>query len=146
MRQITEATLVVLGTLLCSGGAASFWQFQLSSPAASLWPLPVLVLIEWMLLGVVAAIAALGDRRSEQSVWTTIRWVVCGGLFGLLILGLFSIGLLVLFAALSFLAAALLAERRYQRNMKVPVGLLTAGTVGNLGLLLTLISLVHIQR
>jgi hypothetical protein len=144
MRQITEWTLVVFGALLCVGGAASFWQSQLSSPDASLWPLPALVLLEWMLLGVMGTIAAFGDQRAERSLWTTIRWAVCGALFGLLILGLFSIGPLVLFAALSFLGAAMLTDHRYQRRVNAPLGVLTAGTVGNVGLLLTLISLAHV--
>ena len=144
MQRITERILVALGASLCIVGATSFWQAQLSSPAASIWPLPALVLIEWMLLGLVGAIAAIGDRRAARSWWTSIRWAVCGALFGLLILGLFSIGPLVLFAALAFLGAVLLADRRYQRNVTVPVGVLTAGTVGNVGILLTLISLAHV--
>ena len=144
MQRLTEWTLIVLGTLLCIGGAASFWQYQASSTVASLWPLPALVLIEWMLLGVVGAIAAVCDRRSEQSLWTNLRWAVCGALFGLLILGIFSIGPLVLFAALSFLGAALLAGRRHQRGLNAQLGVLTVGTVGNVGLLLTLISLAHL--
>lgn len=144
MSRITEWTLVVLGMFLCIGGATSFWQFQKPSPDASLWPLPALVLLEWMLLGVVGAIAAFGDRRSERSLWRTIRWAVCGALFGLLIVGLFSIGPLVLFAALSFLGAATMADRRYQPRVSAPMGVLTAGTVGNVGLLLTLISLAHV--
>jgi hypothetical protein len=144
MRQITEWILVVLGALLCIAGAASFWQSQLSLPDASLWPLPALVLLEWILLGAVGTIAAFGDQRSERSGWTNIRWAVCGALFGLLILGLFSIGPLVLLAALSFLGAAMLADRRYQRRMNAPLGVLTAGTVGNIGLLLTMISLAHV--
>jgi hypothetical protein len=69
-----------------------------------------------------------------------MRWVACGALFGLLILGMFSIGPLVMFAALSFLGAAMLADRRYQRR-RSRLGMLTAGTVGNLALLLMLISL-----
>jgi len=141
MQQIIEWTLVVLGALFCIGGATSFWQSQISSPSASLWPLPALVLIEWMLLGVVSVIAAFGDRRAEPSVWTSIRWLVCGALFGLLILGLFSIGPLVLPAGLSSLAATMLADRRYQRKVNTPLGILTAGTIGNVGLLLALISL-----
>lgn len=144
MQRMTEWILVVLGALLCIVGATDFWQAQISSPAASIWPLPALVLIEWMLLGLVGAIAAIGDRRAARSWWTTIRWAVCGALFGLLIVGLFSIGPLVLFAALAFLGAVMLADHQYQRTVTVPVGVLTAGTVGNIGLLLTLISLAHI--
>ena len=143
MQRITEGILVVLGALLCIGGATSFWQAQLSSPTASLWPLPALVLIEWLLLGVVGVIAAIGDRQSDRSRWTTIRWVACGALFGLVILGVFSIGPLVLLAALTFLSAAIVADRRYQRNVHVRIAMLTVGTVGNVGLLITLISLAH---
>jgi uncharacterized membrane protein HdeD (DUF308 family) len=144
MQQMTEWILVVLGALLCVGGAAGVWQAQLSSPATSLWPLPALVLIEWMLLGALGMIAAFGDRRAERSRWTTIRWLVCGALFGLFILGVFSIGPLIVFAALAFLVAVMLAERERQPSLAVPVGLLTAGTVGNVGLLLTLLNLAHI--
>jgi hypothetical protein len=143
-QRITEWILVVLGALLCIVGATGFWQAQLASPAASIWPLPALVLLEWMLLGLVGAIAAIGDRRAAPSWWTTIRWAVCGALFGLLILGVFSIGPLVLFAALAFLGAVMLTDRRYQRTVTVPVGVLTAGTVGNVAILLTLISLAHV--
>jgi hypothetical protein len=145
MQRLTEWILALLGALLCIGGASGFWQHeQLSSPNASVWPLPALVLIEWLLLGIVGAITTLADRRSAPSVWTTTRWTVCGALFGLLILGGFSIGPLVLLAALTFLGAAILADHRYQRKVRAQVGLLTAGTLGNIGLLLTLISLVHV--
>jgi len=144
MQAITEWILVVLGALLCILGATDFWQAQLASPAAAIWPLPALVLIEWMLLGLLGVIAAIGDRQAARSWWTTLRWAVCGALFGLLIVGIFSIGPLVLFAALAFLGAVMLADRQYQRSVPVPVGVLTAGTLGNVGFLLTLISLAHI--
>jgi hypothetical protein len=144
MQRMVEWILVVLGALLCIAGATGFWQAQLSSPAASIWPLPALVLIEWMLLGLVGLIAAIGDRQAARSWWTTMRWVVCGALFGLLIVGVFSIGPLVLFAALAFLGAIMLAERHYQRNLTVPLGVLTTSTVGNVGILVTLISLAHV--
>jgi hypothetical protein len=141
MQRIIEWSLVVIGALLCVVGASGFWQpEQFVSPAASLWPLPTLVLLEWMVLGIMGAIAAFGDQRDQGAGWATMRWVACGALFGLLILGMFSIGPLVMFAALSFLGAAMLADRRYQRR-RSRLGMLTAGTVGNLALLLMLISL-----
>jgi hypothetical protein len=144
MQRMTEWILVVLGALLCIVGAIGFWQAQLASPAASIWPLPALVLIEWMLLGLLGVIAAIGDRQAARSWWTTLRWAVCGALFGLLIVGIFSIGPLVLFAALAFLGAVMLADRHYQRNLTVPLGVLTAGIVGNVGILVMLISLAHV--
>ena len=143
MQRMTEWILIVLGALLCIGGATGVWHAQLSSPAASLWPLPALILIDWILLGVMGMIAAFGDRRSERSRWITLRWVVCGALFGLLILGIFSIGPVVLLAALAFLGAVMLAERQHQRRVSVPLGVLTTGTVGNIGLLITLIILAR---
>jgi hypothetical protein len=145
MQRVIEWLLALVGALLCIAGAIGFWQHaQRSSPNASVWPLPALVLLEWLLLGIVGAIAAVVDRQSARSVWTTTRWTVCGALFGLFILGGFSIGLLVLFAALAFLGATILADHRYQRNVGAQVGLLTAGTVGNIGLLLLLITLVQV--
>jgi hypothetical protein len=129
MQRLTEWILAVLGALLCIAGAIGFWQqAQQSSPNASLWPLPALVLIEWLFLGIVGAIAALADRQSARSLWTATRWITCGALFGLLILGGFSIGPVVLLAALTFLGAAILADHRYQRTVGAQVGLLTAGT------------------
>lgn len=146
MQRLTEWLLALLGALLCIAGATGFWQHaQRSWPNVSVWPLPALVLIEWLLLGIVGAVATVADRHSARSVWTSARWAVCGALFGLVILGGFSIGPLVLLAALAFLAAAILADHRYQRKVGVQVGLLTAGTVGNIGLLLTLITLVHVE-
>jgi hypothetical protein len=146
MQRLTESILAVLGALLCIAGAIGFWQHaQRSSPDASVWPLPALVLSEWLLLGIVGVIATVADRQSARSMCTTTRWIVCGALFGLAILGGFSIGPLVLLAALAFLGAAILTDHRYQRNAGVQVGLLTAGTLGNIGLLLTLISLVNVS-
>jgi uncharacterized membrane protein HdeD (DUF308 family) len=142
MQRILERSLVVAGALLCIGGAIGFWQAQLSSPTGALWPLPALVLIEWMLLGVVGAIAAFRDHQSDRSRWATLRWVICGGLFGLSILGVFSIGPLVLCAALTFLGAAMLADQRYHRRLR-RVGVLIAGTVGNMAVLLLLVGLAH---
>jgi len=144
MQRLTESILVVLGALLCLGGAIGVWLAQHSMPAASLWPLPALVLLEWMLLGILGMIAAFGDHRLKHSRWRSVRWLVCGALFGLLILGVFSIGPLVLLAALAFLAAVMLAEPEHKRSLTVPVGLLTAGTLGNVSLLLLLLSLAYL--
>src|SRR5215218_14499 len=146
MQRVTEWILALLGALICIAGATGFWQYaQRSWPTVSLWPLPVLVLIEWLLLGIVGGIATVADRQSARSVWTSTRWAVCGALFGLVILGGFSIGPVVVVAALAFLAAAILADHRYQRKVGVQVGLLTAGTVSNIAVLLTLITLVHVD-
>jgi hypothetical protein len=47
MQRLTEWILAVLGALLCVAGAIGFWQHaQRSSPNASVWPLPALVLLE----------------------------------------------------------------------------------------------------
>ncbi len=143
MQSIVEWLLVAVGALLCIGGAIGFWQAQTASPAAPLWPLPALVLFEWMLLGMISTIAAFGERRSKTFPWANVRWAVCGALFGLLIVGVFSIGPLALLAALAFLGAALLDNYRHQRGMNAYVGALTAGTVANIVLLLLLIRLAN---
>src|SRR6185295_14330787 len=86
--RLAEWILAMLGALVCIAGATGFWQHaQRSSPNTQVWPLPALILIEWLLLGIVGAVATVADGHSARSVWTTTRWTVCGALFGLLILG-----------------------------------------------------------
>ncbi|MSP12028.1 MAG: hypothetical protein EXR62_03620 [Chloroflexi bacterium] len=64
MTRILEWTLATAGALICVAGATAIaaQQQQMSVAGESLWPLPGLVLAEWLLLGLASLAGIVLDR------------------------------------------------------------------------------------
>ena len=144
--RITEWILATVGAAVCISVAIIFWQNQLSSPSATLWPLPALVLIETALLGLAGMLAVVLDRDERTPRWGSLTWGVCGALAALTVIGGFSIGPLLFWAVLAFVLAAVLAGWRRGRKTLHSLGNFALGAVGNAALILLLIVVANASR
>jgi hypothetical protein len=139
--------LAGIGAIMCVGGAAITWLSQASpnSPYVSLWPLPALVLIEVAILGLAGFSGVVLDNQQQSSRWGRVRWIACGGLTALAIIGAFGVSVLALLAvpALLFGGAAILADIRQDQNMLTELGIFTLSVVANLVLIFALISVAR---
>jgi hypothetical protein len=139
--------LAGIGAIMCVGGAAITWLSQASpnSPYVSLWPLPALVLIEVAILGLAGFSGVVLDNQQQSSRWGRVRWIACGGLTALAIIGAFGVSVLALLAvpALLFGGAAILADIRQDQNMLTDLGIFTLSVVANLVLIFALISVAR---
>jgi hypothetical protein len=133
MNRTLEWILASIGAVICLIGATAIagQQQQMNIPGESLWPLPGLVLAEWMLLGIVGFAGVASGRPNSLLV----AWSACGGLIALMIMGAFSIGPLVLASAAPLGGAALIASLRRRHDVLRSLGFLVAGSLVNATLL-----------
>jgi len=78
----TAAVIAFLGALVTYIG-------QEKVSVTPLWPLPGLVLAEWVLLGVAGFITAFFSLRKKKTGWFRATWVITGAFIPLIILGAF---------------------------------------------------------
>ncbi len=141
MRIFAEWVLAAVGGAICIGDAIIFWIYQSSSPSASLWPLPALVLIEMAFLGLVGMLAVALNSDARTLRWGSLTWAICGSLTALMVIGGFSIGPLLFWAVLAFALAGVLANRRRGRKILYDLGIFVLGAVSNAAILLLLIAI-----
>jgi hypothetical protein len=115
--------------------------YQTEIPGESLWPLPGLVLLFWVLLAIFGFISAYLCMKRLTVKWQRALWAILGTFIPLMILGAFSIGTLVFLVFLLFLITTLILSFRQRAMWLVNLGFLLLGGVGNLTLLLLIISL-----
>lgn len=149
MSRTIEWLLGAIGIVSCVGGVAVI-VFQ---QPGSLWPLPGLILLEWMLLGLAGFLAVMMDNgqplsadkpgiqegQSNRTSWNMVTGTVTGALLALMVMGIFSIGPLVLVALRAFGGTALLAAVRKRYPMKFVLLAILVGAVVNSVLLTALI-------
>ncbi|MGA2505647.1 MAG: hypothetical protein ABSG01_16315 [Anaerolineales bacterium] len=138
MKRIIEWILAGLGAIMCIGGAISVWVPQAADnpPGFSLWPLPALIVIEVVLLGVVVFLGIALEPQQLSTRWGFLVWIACGGLLGLSILVAMGFSVIVFLAAptLAFGGAAILADIRRKRKMLPDLGVLFASVIASFGL------------
>lgn len=136
--RIVEIILAFTGAFICAVVSVLFTASQ-ASAGAGLWPLPGLVFIELILLGQLGLLAAAREAGTANQAWGYVPWGVTGVLTSLVILGGFSIGPLLLPAALCFLMVSLISLPRWKvRTLpSASLAVLTA-LVQSIGLLLPL--------
>ncbi len=139
MKRIIEWTLSTIGAILCIGGAASIWipQAETNPPGFSMWPMPALILIEVVLLGVLGLLGIAYEPEQAASRWAILVWIACGGLLGLAILGELSVSIIAYLGvpAIFFGGAAILADSRRKRKMLPDLGVLILSGIVTFGLL-----------
>jgi hypothetical protein len=122
-------------------GALFTYVTEAQIAGVSLWPLPGLVLVDWILVGVLGFFATYFRLRRRSKRWLVACWVFSGAFIPLVILGAFSIGFMVLITfLLSLLATSILAFRN-GTNWLESFGALMLGSIGNLAILMLVISL-----
>jgi hypothetical protein len=115
--------------------------YQPQVPGESLWPLPGLVLLLWVLLAMVGFVSAYLCMKRVTVKWQRALWATLGTFIPLMILGAFSIGTAVFLVFVLFLISALIFSIRQRAMWLVNIGFLMLGGVGNLTLLLIIIGL-----
>jgi hypothetical protein len=133
--------LAFIGTLIAVGGSVMFFANQAQMSGSFIWPLPGLVLMDWAILGVLGFLGVYLGIKPSHAYWLKVAWFVAGALIPLVILGVFSIGSLVLISFLFFVASTIFITIRRKMKWLGHLGLLMVGAVCNLGLLLLFIAL-----
>jgi hypothetical protein len=133
--------LAFLGAFVSFLGAILTFSSQAQTPTASLWPLPGLVLLDWVLLGSIGFFTALFSFRHGSTTWVSVAWFITGTFIPLIILGAFSIGLAVLVAFLLFVVSTVIFAVRQRTKWLTSFGLLMLGSICNLGVLMLMIRL-----
>ena len=104
-KRVIEWALAAVGVGVCVGAVLVVWRSQ----PHNLWPFPALYLVEIVALGM-AGFIGLAARAEETVRWGSVPWGAAGALLAFVILGAWTIGLLLLPATLAFLIAATVAD------------------------------------
>lgn len=140
---IIPLVLSFFGAMASFSGAILTYLTQAQIPEASLWPLPGLILIDWVLLGSVGFLATYFCFRRVSTKWLHAGWFITGTFIPLIILGAFSIGAGVLIAFFMFVVSTIMITIRQRGKLLASFGLLMVGSICNLGVLLILITLSY---
>lgn len=138
--------LSFIGAIISFWGALVTYFSQAHIPEASLWPLPGLVLMDWVLLGLVGFISVYLCFRGGSPRWLHVTWFITGTLIPLIILGAFSIGSGVLIAFLLFVVSTIILTIRQRGKLLASFGRLMLGSICNLGILLIIITLGNLNQ
>jgi hypothetical protein len=141
LSRIIQWTLGALGAGIALLGALGIGASQPNAPGVSIWPMPGLVLLEWAVLGLLGFVGFIAEASWKRVINLTVTWYVVGALIPMMVIGAFSIGLLVLMTLLAFLVAALLASTQAKENWLRIFKTLLIGAISNLALLVLFIIL-----
>jgi hypothetical protein len=133
--------LSFFGAIVSFLGAILIYSSQAQIPEASLWPLPGLILMDWVLLGLIGFLTAYLCFRQVPAKWLHVAWFITGAFIPLIILGIFSIGLAVLIAFIFYVVSTTILTIRQRGRLLASFGLLMLGSVSNLGILFIMITL-----
>ena len=134
--------LATIAALAAMAGAVLIGLSQAQAPM-SLWPLPGLVLVDWLLLGAATLFGTILTVRSMAMKWLMAIWLLTGAFIPLVILGAFSIGGYVLISHVLFLISTLILSFRRHPKWLDCFASFILGLFVNLGLLLLIINLSH---
>lgn len=133
--------LALVGALVAVGGSTLVFTNQAQMTGAAIWPLPGGVLMDWAILGLLGFFASVNGSQPAPTYWRKVAWFVPGALIPLVILGAFSIGLLVFISVPFFLVAAILIALQTATKWLEHLKHFLFGVVCNLGILVLLIAL-----
>ncbi len=133
--------LSFLGAMVSFFGAVTTYASEAQIPGVTLWPLPGYVLIDWILAGSLGFIAVFFYLRKPSKNRLRMTWLFPGAFIPLIVLGAFSIGLMVLLSFLLSLVSTSILAFRNQTNWLESFGVLMVGSIGNLAIVMAIISL-----
>jgi hypothetical protein len=146
MAKTIALTSAIVGALLAFTAASLVLIQEASHPGASIFPMPVLVLIEWGVLGMAGAIYLLLAEMRQAGRYLLGAWAMLGAYLPLILLGAFTIGPYALASALLLLAPTAYLTHRHDIGARRWPGYLVIGALGNLAILLILILLGNLAR
>jgi hypothetical protein len=131
--------LSFLVAIVSLSGAIFTYLSQAQIPKATLWPMPGLVLVDWLLIGVISFVVVSISLRRKTVGWLRMTWLVTGAFIPLIILGALSIGLLVLIAFFFAVISTFIIAIRYRFKWLESFGFLILGSISNLLILILFI-------
>ena len=136
-----ERFLAVTAAVVCLVISGRIW--QVLSGQQPMWPLPGLYVLEML---AASAIGMFGILRSD-SEWSglggMLAWAAVGVLVGFAVMGAWSVGLLYLPVVVILVIAAILSDRRRNRNMLAHGGIGLIAALAQVALMLAVIRLLY---
>ena len=130
-----------VGGILCVIGAIWTYVSQVQFGASPMWPLPGLVLLDWVILGIIGFAAAYITFRKNVVIWQQATWAISGAFIPLIILGGLSIGPFALIQFGLFMVSSLVLSVQRRPKWLENFGLLMLGAIINLVVLSAIITL-----
>jgi hypothetical protein len=130
--------LSFLVAIISLSGAIFTYLSQAQIPEATLWPMPGLVLVDWLLIGVISFVVVSISLRRKTVGWLRMTWLMAGAFIPLIILG-FSIGLIVMIAFFFEVISTFIIAIRYRFKWLESFGYLILGSISNLLILILFI-------
>jgi hypothetical protein len=138
--------ITFLAAIVAFFGALVTYYAEAQIPEASLWPLPGLVLFDWVLLALIGFIITYFCFQQSSTKWLYVAWFITGTFIPLSILGAPSIGLGVLITLFMFVVTTIFFTIRQAGKLLQSFGLLMLGSICNLGVLSLVITLGTLNK
>ncbi|GEM_PF-1313294 len=129
-------------TVLVSFWGVTIVYFNLAQSATPFWPLPGLIMVDLVLIGIIGFVATYLGIRGVKGRWLRVSWVIMGAFIPLFIVTAFSLGIFLLAAYGFYIMSTIILTVQRKSNWLLSFGLLMLGSLANLGLLLLIITLV----
>jgi hypothetical protein len=139
--RLTVQVFSFLAMVISLGAAAAIYSTQAQDSTTTLWPLPGLVLLDWVLIGIIGFMSTYLVLRGVKGKWLRAAWIITGTFIPLIILGAFSIGFFVLIAFILYVISIIILTVQRKSQWLLSFGLLMLGSIINLVLLLIMITL-----
>lgn len=136
---ILALVLSFLAAIVTFSGAIATYVSQAQISGEPLWPLPGLVLTDWLLVGVIGFVAAFFSLRRKTVEWLRMTWLMSGAFIPLIIVGALSIGPVVLIAFLLAIISTFIIAIRHGWRWLESLGFLMLGSIGNMVILVLII-------
>jgi hypothetical protein len=133
--------LAFLGAIVSFLGVVAIYSSAAQVSGTPLWPLPGLVLVDWMLIGAISFIATFFCLRKRSAGWLKLIWFMTGTFIPVIILGAFTIGVLVLVAFFFMVISTFIIAIRQESKWLTSFGYLMLGSIINLGILAVILFL-----
>ncbi len=133
--------LAFLGAIISFLGVVVTYSSVAQVPDTPLWPLPGLVLVDWLLIGSISFIAAFFSLRRKSTGWLNLIWFMTGTFIPVIILGAFTIGLMVLIAFFFIVISTFIIAIKQESKWLTSFGYLMLGSIINLGVLAVILFL-----
>ncbi len=131
----------LLAAVISFWGAFQTYTFEGQIPDNNLWPLPGLILSEWVLLGVIGFFLAYLCTRGTSKRWLRAAWTITGTFIPLIVLGALSIGGVVLVSFVMLVISTTVYTLRKHGKWLESFGFLMVGSIFNLCILWVIITL-----
>jgi hypothetical protein len=131
-----------LAAIVSLSGAIFTYATQAQIPEATLWPLPGFLLVDWLFIGIISFVVVSISLRRKTVGWLRLTWLLTGAFIPLIILGVVSIGLMVLIAFFFAVISTSIIAIRYRFKWLESFGILMLGSISNLLLLILITSLL----